>query len=216
MIKKYKDYIILLIVFLIIIFSSNINSFLMSLDNNLDITSINNNYCESLERDYNDLLSIHDFSLASNFNLVVSKVYLRNIYEFTETVSIYKGSNDDLDVGLAVINDAGLVGVIKDVDTSSSRVTLLTSKNSNISVKVNEAYGILKYQSGKLIVSNLSSNTNMAVGDKIYTSGIGNLPGDILVGEVSKIDLNNTEIEKIITVKPAVDFENINYVMVVV
>lgn len=216
MIKKYKDYIILLIVFLIIIFSSNINSFLMSLDNNLDITSINNNYCESLERDYNDLLSIYEFSLTSNLNLVVSKVYLRNIYEFTETVSIYKGSNDDLDVGLAVINDAGLVGVIKDVDTSSSRVTLLTSKNSNISVKVNEAYGILKYQGGKLIVSNLSSNTNMAVGDKIYTSGIGNLPGDILVGEVAKIDLNNTEIEKIITVKPAVDFENINYVMVVV
>ena len=216
MIKKYKDYIILLIVFLIIIFSSNINSFLMSLDNNLDITSINNNYCESLERDYNDLLSIYEFSLASNLNLVASKVYLRNIYEFTETVSIYKGSNDDLDVGLAVINDAGLVGVIKDVDTSSSRVTLLTSKNSNISVKVNEAYGILKYRDNKLIVSNLSSNTNMAVGDKIYTSGIGNLPGDILVGEVSKIDLNNTEIEKIITVKPAVDFENINYVMVVV
>ena len=56
----------------------------------------------------------------------------------------------------------------------------------------------------------------MVVGDKIYTSGIGNLPGDILVGEVSKIDLNNTEIEKIITVKPAVDFENINHVMVVV
>ena len=43
MIKKYKDYIILLGIFLLILFSSSINRFLSMFDNNLNIDSINNN-----------------------------------------------------------------------------------------------------------------------------------------------------------------------------
>ena len=53
MIKKYKDYIILLIVFLIIIFGSNISSIFMLFDTNLKLDNITNTYCKSVEQDYN-------------------------------------------------------------------------------------------------------------------------------------------------------------------
>ena len=61
MIRKYKDYIILLASFLLIIFSTNINRFLYALNNDLDIDNITNDYCVSLESDYNALLEINDF-----------------------------------------------------------------------------------------------------------------------------------------------------------
>lgn len=215
MIKKYKDYIILLGVFLLILFSSSINRFLSMFGNNLNIDSINNNYCEILESDYKDLLKINDFKINSGLNLIMSKVYLRNIYEFKNTVMIYKGEEDGIAEGMAVISDMGLIGVVDNTLASSSEVRLITNKSSNISVKVGDNYGILKMADGVLVVSNLQTYDVINIGDKVYTSGIGNLPGDIYVGEVTKINVNATEIEKIVEVKPGANLDDINYVLVV-
>lgn len=216
MIKKYKDYIILLIVFLLIIFGSNINAFLRSFDNNLNSNNINNNYCTSLENDYNELLKINDFKITSELNLVVSKVMLRDIYEFSDTLTIYKGTNSGIKEGNAVITDKGLIGVISKVNKESSVVELITNKSSNISVRIGSSYGILNMQDNSLIVSDLSMYDDVFIGEEVYTSGIGNLPGDIYIGNVIDIKANNTEIEKILEVSPVVDLSMINYVMVVV
>ena len=215
MIKKYKDYIILLGIFLLILFSSSINRFLSMFDNNLNIDSINNNYCEILESDYKELLKANDFKINNGLNLIMSKVYLRNIYEFKNTVMIYKGKEDGIVEGMAVISDMGLIGVVDNTLASSSEVRLITNKSSNISVKVGDNYGILKMADGVLVVSNLQTYDVINIGDKVYTSGIGNLPGDIYVGEVTKINVNATEIEKIVEVKPGANLDDINYVLVV-
>ena len=216
MIKKYKDYIILLIVFLLIIFGSNINVFLRSFDNNLNSDNINNNYCTSLENDYNELLKINDFKITSELNLVVSKVMLRDIYDFSDTLTIYKGTNAGIKEGNAVITDKGLIGVVSKVNKESSVVELITNKSSNISVRIGSSYGILNMQDNSLIVSDLSMYDDVFIGEEVYTSGIGNLPGDIYIGNVIDIKANNTEIEKILEVSPVVDLSMINYVMVVV
>ena len=215
MIKKYKDYIILLGIFLLILFSSSINRFLSMFDNNLSIDTINNNYCEILESDYKELLKANDFKINNGLNLIMSKVYLRNIYEFKNTVMIYKGKEDGIEEGMAVISDMGLIGVVDNTLASSSEVRLITNKSSNISVKVGDNYGILKMADGVLVVSNLQTYDVINIGDKVYTSGIGNLPGDIYVGEVTKINVNATEIEKIVEVKPGANLDDINYVLVV-
>lgn len=215
MIRKYKDYIILLIVFLLIVFTPYINKIIYSFNNDLNIENITNNYCISLENDYNELLEINEFNIANNFNLIVSKVYLRDIYDFTNTLTIYKGTNSGLKEGLAVINNSGLIGTIKSVSDEASVVELITSKNSNISVRINDNYGILKMDNGVLVVKDLVANSDISIGDEIYTSGLGNLPSDIYVGKVINVSLNNTEIEKIIEVDLAVDLNNINYILVV-
>ena len=215
MIRKYKDYIILLIVFLLIVFTPYINKIIYSFNNDLNIENITNNYCISLENDYNELLEINEFNIANNFNLIVSKVYLRDIYDFTNTLTIYKGTNSGLKEGLAVINNSGLIGTIKSVSDEASVVELITSKNSNISVRINDNYGILKMDKGVLVVKDLVANSDISIGDEIYTSGLGNLPSDIYVGKVINVSLNNTEIEKIIEVDLAVDLNNINYILVV-
>lgn len=215
MIKKYRDYIILLIVFLLVIFSANINSFLLALNNDLDVENINNNYCTSLEKEYNELLKINEFAISSELELIVSKVYLRNIYEFTDKISIYKGSNDNITEGMAVINDKGLIGVVDKVTSDSSDVLLITNKNSNISVKIGSSYGILKNKGDELIVSDLQVYDEVNVGDEIYTSGIGNLPGDLYIGKVKEVLINDTGIEKSVVVEKAIDMANINYLLVV-
>ncbi len=213
MLRKYKDYILLLLLFLSILFISNISYFIMP--NDIDVNYIMDDYTKHLESEYNELLKINNIDYNANLNVSISKILYRDIYDYHNYITIYKGSNAGIKENMVVINDLGLVGVITDVSKNNSRVRLITSNESNISVKINESYGILKVSNGTLIVSDLSNYDNISVGDKIYTSGIGNLIGDIYIGEVSNISLNSTNIEKIITVAPSVDFDNLKYIAVI-
>ncbi len=213
MLRKYKDYILLLLLFLSIIFINNINYFVMP--NDIDINSIKDDYTKHLKNEYNELLKINEIDYNTNLNITISRILYRDIYDYHNYITIYKGSDDFINEDMVVVNNNGLVGVITNANKNNSMVRLITSNDSNISVRINEAFGILKVSNGSLIVSDLSNYDNISVGDKIYTSGIGNLIGDIYIGEVSNISLNSTNIEKIITVTPAVDFDNLKYIAVI-
>lgn len=213
MLRKYSEYIILLSIYLFIIFFSNISYFIMP--NDIDMDIITENYCNNITTEYNELLNINNINYNSSLNLNISKVMYRDIYDYNNYITIYKGSNDNLVKNMAVINEFGLVGIIDKVNKNNSIVKLITNIDSNISVKINNNFGILKVSNNKLIVSDISNYNDINIGDKIYTSGLGNVMGDLYVGEVSDISLNSTNIEKIITVKSNVDFNNIKYIAVV-
>ncbi len=213
MLRKYSEYIILLSIYLFIIFFSNISYFIMP--NDIDMDIITENYCNNITTEYNELLNINNINYNSSLNLNISKVMYRDIYDYNNYITIYKGSNDNLVKNMAVINEFGLVGIIDKVNKNNSIVKLITNIDSNISVKINNNFGILKVSNNKLIVSDISNYNDINIGDKIYTSGLGNVIGDLYVGEVSDISLNSTNIEKIITVKSNVDFNNIKYIAVV-
>ena len=213
MLRKYSEYIILLSIYLFIIFFSNISYFIMP--NDIDMDIITENYCNNITTEYNELLNINNINYNSSLNLNISKVMYRDIYDYNNYIAIYNGSNDNLVKIMAVINEFGLVGIIDKVNKNNSIVKLITNIDSNISVKINNNFGILKVSNNKLIVSDISNYNDINIGDKIYTSGLGNVMGDLYVGEVSDISLNSTNIEKIITVKSNVDFNNIKYIAVV-
>lgn len=213
--NKYKDYILLIIVFLIILLSGSVSKLLIKTDNKLNYEKMESNYCSSIEKDYNELLKSNEFLNNSSLNLIISKVMFRDIYEFSDYITIYKGSNNDIKEGMPVIDDNGLIGIISSVKKNTSIVKLITNKTTNISVKINDSYGILKSLDGKVFVSDFSYYDNINIGDKIYTSGIGNIKGDIYIGEVIDIKLNETEIEKIVEVKLASNINKLNYLYVV-
>lgn len=213
--NKYKDYILLIVVFLIILLSGSVSKLLIKTDNKLNYEKMESNYCSSIEKDYNELLKSNEFLNNSSLNLIISKVMFRDIYEFTDYITIYKGSNNDIKEGMPVIDDNGLIGIISSVKKNTSIVKLITNKTTNISVKINDSYGILKSLDGKVFVSDFSYYDNINIGDKIYTSGIGNIKGDIYIGEVIDIKLNETEIEKIVEVKLASNINKLNYLYVV-
>ena len=213
--NKYKDYILLIIIFLIILLSGSVSKLLIKTDNKLNYEKMESNYCSSIEKDYNELLKSNEFLNNSSLNLIISKVMFRDIYEFSDYITIYKGSNNDIKEGMPVIDDNGLIGIISSVKKNTSIVKLITNKSTNISVKINDSYGILKSLDGKVFVSDFSYSDNINIGDKIYTSGIGNIKGDIYIGEVIDIKLNETEIEKIVEVKLASNINKLNYLYVV-
>ena len=214
MIKKYKDYILLLIIFLLFIFSGSINRFLIAINPNLDTKNIELNYDKYLKYELDNIKKINNIEFNDDLDLQVSRVKYRNVYEYSDTLTIYKGFKNNVFVNDIVLNNDGLIGIVTKTYDYYSIVTLITNKNSNISVKINDAIGILKTINNTLVVTNINNYEKVNVDDEIYTSGLGNLPDNIYIGKVKSINLNNTEIEKVIEVNINDRLEKLDYLFI--
>ena len=214
MIKKYKDYIILLGVFLLFLFASQVNRFLTAINRNLDTSKIVINYDKHLKEELDNIKKINDIEFDDNLDIIVSRVKYRDVYEYSNTLTIFKGTKNNVNVGDAVLTNNGLLGIINKTYDYYSVVSLITNKKSNISVKINDAVGVLKLENGKLVVTSINNYKNIVVGDEIYTSGLGNLPDNIYVGKVKKVSLNDTEIEKVIEVDIENRLDTLDYLFV--
>lgn len=214
MIKKYKDYILLLIIFLLFIFSGSINRFLIAINPNLDTKNIELNYDKYLKDELDNIKKINNIEFNDDLDLQVSRVKYRNVYEYSDTLTIYKGFKNSVFVNDVVLNNDGLIGIVTKTYDYYSIVTLITNKSSNISVKINDAIGILKTINNTLVVTNINNYEKVNVDDEIYTSGLGNLPDNIYIGKVKSINLNNTEIEKVIEVNINDRLEKLDYLFI--
>lgn len=214
MIKKYKDYILLLIIFLLFIFSGSINRFLIAINPNLDTKNIELNYDKYLKDELDNIKKINNIEFNDDLDLQVSRVKYRNVYEYSDTLTIYKGFKNNVFVNDVVLNNDGLIGIVTKTYDYYSIVTLITNKSSNISVKINDAIGILKTINNTLVVTNINNYEKVNVDDEIYTSGLGNLPDNIYIGKVKSINLNNTEIEKVVEVNIKDRLEKLDYLFI--
>lgn len=214
MIKKYKDYIILLGVFLLFLFASGVNRFLIAMNPNLDTSKIVINYDKHLKEELDKIKKIKDIEFQDNLDIIVSRVKYRDVYEYSNTLTIFKGTKNNVNVGDAVLTNNGLVGIISKTYDYYSVVSLITNKKSNISVKINDAVGVLKMDEGKVVVTSINNYKNINIGDEIYTSGLGNLPDNIYVGKVKSVSLNDTEIEKVIEVDIKNRLDTLDYLFI--
>ena len=192
--KKIEYYLLVIILGVFIIN----NSFIIKYD--IDTNDINDIYCSNNLSNYNEYMEY-----SNNTSLILSKVKYRDIYKYKNEITIYKGINEGLKEGYGVINNKGLIGVITKCYSDISIVRLITNKASNISIKINDNYGILKYGDNLYIDDIIGKIT---IGDLVYTSGIGSIMGDILVGRVYNITDNK------IFVDPVVNINKINYLYV--
>ena len=215
MMKKNKEYIILLFLFLLGIFIFNINTFSLNDYQEKTLNSLSNIYCENIKKEYEELLEANQFLITNNINAILTKVKFRNIYNYKNSLTVYKGSKDNIVKGMLVLDENGLVGIIDKVYKNNSEVKLITNKDINISVKINNSYGILKLRDGKIIVTDLTLYDEINVDDEVYTSGIGNLLGNIFIGKVKNIDIDKNNIEKTLEISLGSNLNNLNYLYVV-
>lgn len=212
--NKKIELIAFLIIFLLFLMQNKIYLLINKSNTSFDTSKINLKINEELEKENTELKKLLEIK-EKNENYIFSEIKFRDIYDFFEEVTIYKGSKEKIQKNAAVISNNALIGTIKKVKNDESIVRLLTNKETNISVKVKEAYGLLKSDGKNIYVTNLTNYDVVNIDDEIYTSGIGNLPGNILIGKVKDIKLDSLGIEKILEVSLATDITNLNYCYVV-
>ena len=160
----------------------------------------------------------------SDYDYLNATVINRNALYWYNYLTIDKGKHNGIKEGMVVINATGLIGKIENVSTFSSDVKLITTNDTNNKISVtitngdNKVTGLItgyNYMDGLLSVEGISNTETVAVGDMVYTSGLGGVfPSGILIGKVENITTDVYDLSKLIKVKPSTKFEDINYVTI--
>lgn len=211
----FKVIIMFIIITFVFIFRSNIFYLFSLINTNTKKTNDNliteNNILKS-ENEYlnQELKSLSNLTSYANYNYELTRMSYRLSYTDNEICIL---NTKGISVNNIVMNQYGLVGLVKNVKDKYSYVTLLTDIN-NLSVNVSSSYGTLSgYENGYFIIRNITNYDNVSINDDVYTSTLGNVKEKIYIGKVA--DIKITDIEKVLYVKSDVDFDNINYLYVV-
>jgi rod shape-determining protein MreC len=134
------------------------------------------------------------------------------------TLTIDKGSRDGLRRDMAVIAPAGVVGRVVVPSGRAAKVQLLVDRNAAAGVVIerSRAQGVVVgSDNGQLLMDYVPETSDVAVGDRVVTSGIdGIFPKGFVVGRVETVEKTGPEYKRIV-VKPSVDFTNLENVLVV-
>lgn len=217
-IKPVLEMIIILFLFILlhnslVIGLANVSSFFRK-DNSSELRiEAYKNKIDLLEKKISEYeSSMNALSIYDGSSYILAKIALRNIYDFYDILEIK--TDTKVKEGSAVINERGLVGIVTSSSKNTAKVELITGKD-DISVKVGESYGILeKYdlESNNLIVM-LSNYVNTQEGDSVVTSGLQKIDENIPIGQVKKVVTEG--IKKIVYIEPYVDFDELNYLLVI-
>jgi rod shape-determining protein MreC len=120
---------------------------------------------------------------------------------------------------MPVITDHGLVGRISDVGEGWSRVLLITDVSSSVNAltQSTRAGGLVQGQpDATLVMLDIPQSDAVSVGDTVFTSGLGgNFPPQILIGQITSVTRKDSDLYQVATVRPTVDFDRLEQVMVV-
>lgn len=206
---KYLNTILFIILFLLIgfdVYQSKRN--FIKLEKNFNDT-ISDLYQSDLQNENNTLKRMLELKGNNNF-IVVSGKFSSLYDEFI----IDKGKNDNLKEGSAVINEIGLVGIIRNSNNNYSNVELLENLNTKISIKVNNNYGVLERKDNALIITGILAS-EMKTNDKIYTSGLTDIPENVYIGKIKEITNKDNTFETTAIVSLENDYKTYKYLMVV-
>jgi rod shape-determining protein MreC len=133
-------------------------------------------------------------------------------------VTIDKGSTDGVASNMAVIAPTGVVGRVVTSTRHASKVQLLIDRNAAAGALVerSRAQGVVVGAGEELVrMDFVAATADVKVGDVVVTSGIdGIYPKGFVVGKVVQVN-NGNGIYKAIRLRPTVDFNTLEEVLIV-
>ena len=193
-----------------IINTYNINNELIKENENLKIIANKIIVLQSENKELKKLLSI---SNEIKYKFITAKIISKSNLSFIRSSILMSGKKDNILLSSPVIYNNTLLGYINEVGFNSSRVLSLTDINVKApavilgkDIKVILAGNNSKY----LDILNYLDISSLKSGDKVFTSGEGNMyPAGLYIGKV-KIKLNGSFV-----VEPAENLNNLNYVQII-
>lgn len=184
-----------------------------------------NTFSREKEAELSSLKELLELNHTSSFDLVNASIIARDVTFYFSNLTIDKGKNDGIDRGMVAINEDGLVGVVEYVTSNSATISLLSKEVAKFKISVKVVNGENIYNgvitgfdtaTNEIIIESIRSQSVIEVGNKVFTNGLGDIyPADLPVGEITKIEMDQVGINKILRVSTKVDFRNIKYLSVV-
>ncbi len=178
-----------------------------------------NHHLNEIELANQRLRNLLNFQQQTTFEVLAAEVIGKDPSAWFKTVMIDKGKADGLRNGLPVVISQGIVGQITEASTHYSQVMLIIDRNSAVDALAQRtrARGIIKGESeDQCRLDYVLRKHDVKAGDTIISSGLdGVYPKGLLIGQVSDVIRRNADIFQEVTVRPFVDFEKLEEVLVI-
>lgn len=166
------------------------------------------------------LKALVNFVAANKLQSLGARVIGRPTNSWEGVITIDRGSSDGVKAGMPVVGPRGLLGQTVDVTAHSAKVQLITDQRSGVAAMIqsSRAEGIVRGSiEGRLSLEFVSRDTTVTVGDVVLTSGMGGVyPKGIIVGEVTSVSSQPSDLYQHIGVEPAGSLSGIEEVVVLV
>ena len=193
-----------------IINTYNINNELIKENENLKIIANKIIVLQSENKELKKLLSI---SNEIKYKFITAKIISKSNLSFIRSSILMSGKKDNILLSSPVIYNKTLLGYINEVGFNSSRVLSLTDINVKAPAVIlgKDLKVILAGNNSKYLdILNYLDISSLKSGDKVFTSGDGNMyPAGLYIGKV-KIKLNGSFV-----VEPAENLNNLSYVQII-
>ncbi len=167
-----------------------------------------------------ELLQFKD-SISRDYDTIAASVIAWNPSNGIKTVTINRGQADGIKKNMAVVTSLGLVGHVINVSSGSAEVLLIIDKSSAVGglAQVTRTPGVIEGagdNSGYLKMNHISKEAPLREKQVVVSSGVGGIfPKGIPVGRTAKIEIESNGLEKYAVIRPFVDFNRLEEVMVI-
>ncbi len=190
----------------------------------IDELTIANTNLEQEKYELTELRNLYQLdAMYEDYQKTGARIIAKDAGNWYHSFVIDKGLDDGVMIDMNVIAGGGLVGRVIDVGPDWAKVQSIIADNAAVSGMVLSSSDNLivtgdleLYKQGFISFSKLVDEADkVSIGDKVVTSNISDkyLPG-ILIGYISTIDDDSNNLTKSGKIMPAVDFEHMNEVLV--
>ena len=179
------------------------------------------NTVAEIERENESLRKLLGIRDRYNLNTLAAQVIGVSPSNFERTVFIDRGSRAGVKKDMPVIAGDGLVGRVIRVGASTSEILLLIDRTSAVASRVvpSGETGLLEgdgSENTKLELFN--PDAKLGVGDRVVTSGYdrGLYPPGIPIGTVVSAPPAQSNLSRVVTIQPYVDFSSLDYVLLII
>ena len=161
----------------------------------------------------------------ASYPKVAARVISKDSNNWYNQFTIDKGSRDGITVNMNVMAGSGLVGIVSDVGPNYAKVKSIINDTSSVSGMVLTTSdniivnGSLQKMNESMTIefSGLNDRENIVqAGDPVVTSYVSyDYQQGILIGYISEITTDANNLTRSGTITPAVDFEHIEEVLVI-
>lgn len=164
-----------------------------------------------------ELKNLLDYKDSTNFPLIHATIISKSLTKSQGTITLNVGKNQSVKVGMPVVTDKGLVGIIFSTSDNYSIARTLTNVDLKLTVKSERTRenAIMKWDGDWLVLINVPKTYDIKKGDRIVTSEISSIvPFPLPVGVVAEMGDVEKGIFNEVKVQPFVDFQKIENVFV--
>lgn len=159
----------------------------------------------------------------ADYPKVAARVISKDTNSFYNVFTIDKGADDKIQVDMNVLAGNGLVGLVTEVGKNYAKVRSIIDDKSYVSgmfLKTSDTCDVKGdlelLDDGMIRVENINIDAQIEDGYEVVTSHISNkyLQG-ILIGYVSDVKVDSSNMAKVATLRPAVDFQHLEEVLII-